>query len=75
VIWTTGASKFIAGGLTDPVPGNTMDPVNSMKLDAKVNCVSRMNGTSWWHPSRAHGKREISMKNVPISEQAGTTHG
>jgi hypothetical protein len=46
-----------------------------MKLDAKVHCESRMDGTSWRHLLRTHAKRGISRQNVPISEQVGTDHG
>jgi hypothetical protein len=52
-----------------------MEPVNSMKVDAKVNFAKRMDGTSWCHRLLAHANCQISWQNVLKSEQAGRVYG
>jgi len=70
-----GVSVFLTSGLTDPTPGTTMVPINTIKLDAKVNCAKRMDGTSSGHRWRSHVQLGFATENVPISERWRALYG
>src|SRR5258708_2478435 len=61
--------------LTELLARTTMEPISTMKLDARVNCVKRMDGTSWLHPAFSTAAFEFGGENVPLAEQAAGIYG
>ena len=61
--------------LTELLAGTTMEPISTMKLDARVNFVKRMDGTSWRHPACDTAAFKFCGENVPLTEQVAGIYG
>jgi len=73
--WVWVACPMAGLLLTELVAGTTMEPISTMKLDARVNFEKRIDGTSWRHPASGTAAFEFGGENVPLTEQVAGIYG